>query len=425
METSTRKEVAGALEHVRLIHFTLVLVAATLLYIVTSTWSEAPDVRRELADLTLTLDRLNQGTATIADLMPPKWSDDRGASLLDGIEKGIAQKVAGDALNRRPIGPLLEFDRKVVLSKLNISWPDAQSADLQKIRSALTGAVWSVPTVATVAIDQATIDWARANLDKPMLTTWGSSGTSLEFRKIEAAPADDNGAIKALVDFRILEFVYTPGEFSQSHVTVSEKSSKQAEVLLTTAPGEARLPEHWFEQRFPHLCRGWSAVESKSLSSALDATEKELREALRAYEPNLLGISVHGSDLGYVGPIAILVILVYLLTYLDHVAALTSHPAWVRATGRNMDFIPWMGAMPGYLPLALLMLTLVGLPSGSVYLALDRFSKVDVRLEWVWFGLVVVLAIGCTIKARQISRSYAATRPAVRRRRLMSWPPPG
>ncbi len=363
-------QLVDGLKHLRLIHFTLLLVTATTGYLVYASYSIAPETLREAQEFRDLVESLASDTPSL-DLLNPEWSERSfKASPLGAAYPGEKYPArAYRVLRRFPLDKGLQVGRIVGMLEAPYSMeieildgPLEGDDFLSRVRSLVAGTdSFLVPCNASLYPD-----WRgdRSADVKVILTC------------IQAGSAQPGG--------RGLDAPQVP--------LIHELDGR-----LSTRIEQVELARDW-RSRFSALFE-LDNLNDLDLDELLDFARGDLTSGLSGKNPTLAGLELEGRHVGIVGPVVILVLLVYLVLFLHELD---------RSLERRIDldvaFLPWVGAMPSRWAGFLVWLTLLALPAAVTFLAVYRLVWPN---GWV-VSLVSTPAILLGAVAAWFSRSAAA-----------------
>jgi len=85
----TNTSIYDGLKHIRLVHYTLVIVSFTVFYIVVSVWSDSPELLAEFEKFETAVERIQSDDLFFLMLLPKKWHQAKIGKLIDDINKII------------------------------------------------------------------------------------------------------------------------------------------------------------------------------------------------------------------------------------------------------------------------------------------------------------------------------------------------
>jgi hypothetical protein len=143
------------------------------------------------------------------------------------------------------------------------------------------------------------------------------------------------------------------------------------------------ITQDWFETTYPRLSKShyWIDLRDKSIPKSLDIIGQEILDKLNDKKQTLLGLTISGPHIGYIAPITVFFISLYMMIFLFQLKRSVERDSAEETSDNHGDFSPWIGAMRGILPLILTGVSLVALPAFSVWLALSRVLGLTV-IAW-------------------------------------------
>ena len=354
---ANKEEVTSYLEHIRTVHFSLIIVLATLSYLVITNWNSSNELLDQLQKLTQTANNL---------------SDD---------------SLRGNPENLRPVLGI-SLDRPEGQLQRQVSVALGQSTEFKEGTNAfLYAGVQLLPGATT----NRTLFQLRTDLES---TTW----FALTASDVTNFNAGDVAAIKTWMASRnsASGYIGFASEFSmpsntQPNTALAEGSLRVSAILPTYGPEpvhpnkrqgfeplritptdlayepcltalratfvitniSCHLPPGWFTSHFPALERSWHSVRGLSLLNAKTWARAQRVAGLKGRTLDLIGFEIKAEHIGWIGPAVVVVLLLYLGLYLSELKGLkASRP----------KLIPWVGAMKGDLFCVLNLMTFILLP---------------------------------------------------------------
>lgn len=398
--------ITGELKHVRVVHLSLVLVSTTILYLVVSAWTDAPELLKEVELFENYTNEISLDERFFVEMMDKDWVKSRADKIFGVLQTEINCEFEADK-QLTPVNLVKKSMHLLQQDEQDKTWPRTPSSTLQSWRKTLDRKRWRIAFISEVDIGPDIKNWIESNtgLDVGGGGTYGGSGPVLT--DLELKWNTMNNTQRELELHLQINRFFVPAD-AQVVLPTTDLHPLHSIFSVTVGTGleeEASLPTSWLKDNYPLLNDKWDDLNGYTFSHALESTRSKITGGLEERDPNLLGITIHGSDIGYVGPILIFVILLYMLA---HILNINRHFA-VHAIGNNNKewrhvLLPWVGAMPGFLPRLLSAGTIAILPAVVVWWAMWR-----VLLLSVW-SLIAALTVGvigayCTVSGGRISKT--------------------
>jgi len=358
MSTAANNAVMGELKHVRFVHFSLMLISSVTIYLVLASWTNAPEARKELKAFqrtmhTLSADDSSETSLNFVQIMPKDWRDSRSEELLNIVKEAIPEEFKVSIDKKLEAKILNKSIRLVPVDNRQRAWPDMASSTMKDWRTAAETKKWHIQKILKVDINQDVTqkmrDWIESNTSIETVTggTWFGEQPVL----VDLTPDWDygNGTQKELkLQLRIgLHFVSSDEQGVMYDAKLGHEDGEFAAMCKTAIEKDIGLPREWFQHEYPLLTDKWNYLEGKTFSDAIESIEEEITARLEERRTNLFGITVHGPDIGYVGPIVILIVLCYMLVCLLNIRSYLKSHTSAEIKGREIAVSPWIGAMSG------------------------------------------------------------------------------
>lgn len=336
------------IEHIRLIHFTLLLLCATLLYAVAIGWHGTTVVRIETAAFANFVNEAARSNPSIHRLNP-KWSEDRQEELVRNFATITAGHVGAENPDFRGAFKVLRHDSVRIGGTM-----DQLRGDLEDYRLELL--------------------LARSIVQTPQLPAMIREVRGYDGCRIESATFlwDQRTSNSVPADMRFRCVVYG-SEAPVAHV------SGPYRVLYGYTAATISIDPPW-ENRFPTVMAFWDDLQYQTLAQAVGWSEQLSQQELGRIgnEFSILGVKINSRHVGILGPIAILVIMVYLAIFV-RVLAQVRHEDEPAAL--------WIGLIPGIAARLVFFITIVPLPALAAGFSL--FVFVLPRLSMLASGVIV------------------------------------
>jgi hypothetical protein len=370
------KQLAEYLQHVRLIHFSLIIACATILYLVVSSWSGGDELVADLRDYSSFLDTVREtqrDPTRLRDILPD-WGKTLGLPLEQLIQSDVGKTVSLDESTKAIF--------RVVPPQPSLPSGDFQS--LEQSRAALEDMKWIVQSIGSLNADLTDI--------KQWLSTADAADTSSIKITVKSWPTQGQPSLCDL-EAEIVKYVYHRDPESGIETWAETPSHrKMADVEWVSEYRSLSFPPEWFSQRFPWLDAHWDKVRMLPYDRALKWANDERTQGLRSSKPNLFGIEVRGETIGYVAPISIGCLLLYLLSFLKQLDVFVAGNLNTSDLVTLQGLSPWIGTMTNRSAEIVTRTSLTLGPLLSVSLPLWRLLGLD--LSWSVLGGFVALALG-------------------------------
>lgn len=363
----TLANVREGLEHVRVVHISLVIVSCTLAYIVVSNWVDAPELAVQIEQLNRDVQALSTGqidAQTLSEIVP-SFADKQGLQL----RQDLARRVGHQSL-LRPEDVTFASDAQVATATaffVNRFEPGAiaKARPDEDARNTLVAFFVNLFQPGAMASPQ-TIEHVRdalialkVTIRKPVCREEPSADelTQYDVRggRFRSGTANVSGITTTSDADHITITLGTEIEYSDrmgqrvSEATRYRLNTSAISLNCGTSEEPVPLDAAWFEDRFSHFKGHWEKIKSMPLDQAV-AYAKWLRiEPLRNRRFSMLGLDIDGSDIGYAGSILIGCLLVYLTALLENLRENNPSPGESSGdTTRVAEVSPWIGCMKNY-----------------------------------------------------------------------------
>src|SRR5262245_27344795 len=348
------------LKHIRLIHFSLALLSGTLLYLVITAWSEAPQLYGEIRRLQSFLGRLGKEGVPLKeinpDARPPK------PDILDQLDKLMARSSQGDDRIRLRWADNAELPAFPVKFQTDAPKPQSLSEQIDAVTNKSLG--FLVPDVAPDVLED----------DHKTIEKWWDQLKGTRFTPsvvgFTIAPGAKEGeGNKCTVTLSVLLRTLDPMDRSVR----SEQATEAFDIKVKLRQESASVPDDWLKQEFPLVEKYRGTLGARSPEEVLAWTAEQRTKRIESLKPTVFEVEVRPAHVGVVGPLVIATALLYLLSNVSHLIGLTKEEA-TRDDESVGYFSPWMGATQNWLALTLAGATLVLLPSVAMFFSLWRLA---------------------------------------------------
>jgi len=397
--------------HLRFVHNAQTIVSSTVLYLVISSWSLAPELISDLKQF-LGLSQKSRAAAEVPELL-----DDLIPQVgMSHVE--FSAKLSSTI--RHVVRTATPFRSRPLTS------PPEESAPVGTQWRDLKNQKWMVETLGkpedSLSEIQVWLDkWKRClpSLERELrdprraLLRRGRRPSSVDVRRLTAPqirvsvadwPAGAN-SVQAVTEIE----VYVPDWRSSIHACRGftpkdadpENFSHDYEWSLTRVRRtfgphrfgiQARnfsLPAETFDS-FPTLRKELNSIADLSPADALAWAEDKKVAGIRGRTPRFFGATIRGEHLGYVGPLLIVALHLYLLIMLH---SLSGHSPREGTTVHTP--LPWAATIKQPLPILFSFVTLALLPTVAIAVSMYRLTSIN------WYFAVVasipMLAVGIWI----------------------------
>ncbi len=366
------KQLSEYLQHVRLIHLSLLVVSATIIYLVLSTLSTSNELVIDLKEFTQMMEKAVQSDKDpqkLAEILPD-WEKIGVEPIKGSLEEKLGRKIIFGGYEHILIretepGPLpSEFESlaksrsELERRKWNIEVPESFQSDLSDVRDWLNVMDRDKTPVITMIVKS----W-------PSETKPGYANIEAIFTWVEIETVRDaNGNV---------QIKHTP---KTRNKTFENKEWKSRTTLVSFTPESLAKRFHYMEEY-------WDSIKLLPYQRAVNWANDQRVEELKSRNPSLFGIEIRGEHIGYVGPLLTACLLIYLLSYLTQLDSLsTKGQLDVPSAGGTLS--PWIGTMTNLSAVVITWLTLIIGPILAVGLPLWRL----LGLHWFWSAVLGLCA---------------------------------
>lgn len=395
------KSVNESLEHIRLIHFTLLLACGTIIYLVLSSWTPANELVLDLKGYVNLLNKVGktyENDEVLAEILPD-W---------EAVGVAPAQRALSERLGMRVV--LHDQSRKLlkIVSKEPAAFPDTFES-LGDARNALEKVRWKFIVVGDMRDDAADVrQWLRETTENGKSPNHNGWREPLILLNVKGWPFNaEANRMEALaeVEVRLVEdLVIRTGSAAGSSAmyTFRTHSKSFGDRVLAADEHSKSLPAPWLSQRFPWLTKHWDSVKALPHERALAWAEDQRVEGLRSRNPSLFGIEIKGEHLAYIGPFIVVAGLLYLLSFLVQLERYLSRGGRDEQAGAPA-LSPWIGSMTNAWAQVVTRVTLTAGPFMAVWLPLWRL----LGLHWLLSALLGLAPARVGYKSAKLSRGIA------------------
>lgn len=371
------KELSEYLQHVRLIHLSLLVVSATITYLVLSTWSTSNELVIDLKEFTQMMEKAAQShedPKKLAQILPD-WEKIGVEPIKSSLEKQLGRKITFGGpehiiIRETEPGPLpSEFESlaksrsELERRKWNIEVPESFQSDLSAVRDLIQG--MGRDPVIRMVVKSWPSETKPGYADIP-----GYANIEAIFTWVETETLRDiNGNV---------QIKHTQKSFTR---TFENKEWKSRTAIVSFTPESLAKRFHYMEEY-------WDSIKLLPYQRAVNWANDQRIEELKSRNPSLFGIEIRGEHIGYVGPVLTGCLLMYLLSYLTQLDGLSKR-GQLEVPSAAGTLSPWIGTMTNLSAVIITWLTLTIGPFMAVGLPLWRL----LGLHWFW-SVVLGLCAG-------------------------------
>lgn len=378
-------QIRDDLKHIRLIHFSLVILSGTMLYLIVAAWSDAPQLYAQLSSLIAFLRDFQTEGIPLREINTQRAADVENQILKDlrGLTTDDLRWEQGSSDPYPPLSCILPVTQTTEKASL-----------FDLIQNATTGHCRFLSAKGIAGDANAMRDWITGDSSsRDWRREYNATGPYVRFM-IGTNAKDGPGNYGKVT----LEFVGFDTTMQKNPPLDARLIGKDFDLTVTLRSDYETLPVDWLERRFSLIPKYRDAIGVRSPDDALAWARARRVEGIETLKESMFGIKFRAAHVGSIASIIIVAMLVYLLAYLGHLVALI--PEQAEKTKESVAyFSPWLGATRGGLALSITSLTLVIFPSCAIVLSLWRFSGWP--LDWACAtGLFVAAAPGIVITLR-------------------------
>ncbi|CAD7849798.1 MAG: hypothetical protein [Olavius algarvensis Delta 4 endosymbiont] len=377
----TNTSIYDGLKHIRLVHYTLVIVSFTVFYIVVSVWSDSPELLAEFEKFETAVERIQSDDLFFLMLLPKKWHQAKIGKLIDDINKIIEPENNRrvQVKNQHFIPILKKITKLQKVDDILVRWPDIQTSSIENLRNSIENREWQIEKISQVGVDRSTKlkinEWIRKNIKGK--TDFLAKGTyyAKDLFILDLSLKKMIGVKKKEVSISLgMDHMFLSTEENSLPVKIG---MLKEEFFLSgeTENENVRMPQGWFKKRenYPRIYTHWDEIKHKTISEAKQSLKEKMTERLKGRSTNMLGIRISGPDIGYMGPLAIIIILLYLVNYEYYLYGLLKNRIVRIKENENLNFaLPWIGVMQTNLSLFTTFITISLFPAIAVLFAIWR-----------------------------------------------------
>lgn len=349
------EDLSNSLKHVRFVHFSLLVICATALYFVFTSWSSAPELVAELLDYGRYAEQAESNPEAIFDLNR-KWL----RLQISTLSMEFSEWIDRDVLNQADVERWIRTGTLKTYST-NLKF-DTNIDSLGILRKKLDQLEWSISTMGEVSRVPGLQEWFQDQRTRSEQFDDFEIHLDRFFRIVES-PTD----AAVTVEVRFVARFASDGD--------GPWSVRPENFSLTYIPhtAQVQMAEGWFEADYSIINKYWNHIEHRTLQSALTWAAEERTRHLKDEKLVLLGTQVRVQHIGYVGPTAIICVLLYLMVHVRHIEIRIA----VQSASDNVGlfFIPWVGGMSGSVPKFVTGTSFLVVPPLSVVLLVWRLSN--------------------------------------------------
>lgn len=347
MSEGEEKQVTAAIEHIRQIHFVLLIVCLAVTYVAYVSWNRAPAFLQELEEI-----------GSLSTLLSRQQAAPDAALSINRPFVEERHKLFSKAV-REISGADVPFDQfvKLVTQVEQSTEPAGANLALEAIKHELTvKALGFRFPVAKAEIR--TLD-TNEPLDKAALEQRLSKRSStLRFSKM--SPLGVELDLVYFVERKCGPDMMCPSQRSDGGLSIPVELQT---VPVTLARG--------FGDRFPETTAHWAQVSFKTLKDARSYAEEEKVRGWKDRKIKLFDNEFVGEDIALFGAGAIMVTLLYLIAHLEELGNFLGR----RAKGSTREgHANWIGLQRGFVATGLFGLSLLACPL-ALYVSYGRIAS--------------------------------------------------
>lgn len=171
---------------------------------------------------------------------------------------------------------------------------------------------------------------------------------------------------------------------------------------------ELRLPDNWFALAFPALNSVWDKAEGESPINLQAALEAEALNAATDRKIELVSIEVDGRNVGLIGPLLVVSVLVYMAAVLDgmyqQISSRSRAPGTVTVAGQAT----WVCLQQHTIARIISWASIAVAPVAVSYLALDRLAQLPQFMTLAITALAFAAALYLELRLHLIGSTVLA-----------------
>jgi hypothetical protein len=380
------------LEHIRLVHFTVLAVAAASLYLVYAARTEGPALREELLQLRAAYAPMAAGKVPAAIVERVVARDSQRVCEALGRPRC---EIQIDAWNSRELrvgpGPF---------SAGAAPWPDANRASLLELRAAMAEKRWVGTGVGDISVDDE-VRAVRKLLEPP--PNWFAPPWQIKDISVFWPAAATQSTVRVEMDlWQVVRNAGTGFTGPRAEVIGREHHT----VTFDARKVDEGLGESWVRDSFPIATSMLDSVGKLTTAGALERADAIRSTRLEGANVSFLGLTVGGRDLALVGPLSLLAALCYAIVYVRQLRVAARDPALRLLADGEVFVSPWIGVTADRVGQLLFAITLL-LPVASALALAVNLAGRAVR-SWLLLAAVVGACASLVVQARGLARDLAA-----------------
>lgn len=386
------------LKHVRIIHFSILVVTTAIAYVVIANWTPAVELHSELESFQsiargLELHSLRKDPSVLLRVNPGKFD-----SILRHIQDALSSTMGSHvSIHQNAVAYLRDFFRLNNQDKVSLDSLEAKT--IWMLRREIEGGEWYIDR----------IDGLFGDVEKQRKILIGRfdgrrNPTMLAYTvAMNSVPRDDihraSGSMS--VNLTVTSRGYFPDFPPLDLVDV--------DLAWTATVDTVRASKNWFHSSYPLIQRYWDSVSGMTLDSAMEWASIEETNMLAGHQFSFLGLSFDGKHIGFIGPAIVAILFIYLISYVLHIhKRVRIHAA---ARGPNVSGIaPWIGVMDNGISQTLSWITLVGASILGIALPSWRLAGVPFLYAEVVAVLGVFSSVCISMTSANLSHMYSNVR---------------
>lgn len=397
------KTIAEELKHIRHVHLWIFVTCSLFFYLVLSSWSEMPFILEELQDFKKVIDEIKKGNNNII----VSENETKINSLVMNFYKQIDTELNGKLGSFNKNNSSYEKVKSVYRNNFIINDSLKQFSDsisIGELKNILANIGLRTKKIIKINIPFKIKEWINENYTEitPVPAANGSYVSSIlieniKFIKYEEKKELGKLAIYLLVKTSFYSTDIQTGDHNNEMSTVKDS----AQCVFYTTPGDKlKLPDNWFENNYNFINTSEYGINNKSINEAINDFKKDIGLLLKDNKPDLFGIKILGKDIGYVSIAMIIILMLYLVVYLNSLLGFIN-----RNKIKENIFPIWISIMSGFIPRVLSFITIAALPAYVVVLSLWYLAGVNKIVSALFSLLTFIMGLRCLFLGGKIQKN--------------------
>lgn len=346
------------MEHIRLIHFSLIATCVTIIFLIIANWTNMPELIEEITKATNSAIAVDNNNPDELMRHAPNLLKNCTSMADKSIERQLDVKIINPSFLFKRTGSTLRFN--------NDNAKITYGTTLLEMRNKLT-MPGLIDCIQDIEISTEVRDWvvsAKASVKFPLTDIaipWYFTTFEVIQYKPLLWPTSDTAHGEIVVTLQLTHHNMT--SFSSSGSSDSTGSSTNLslvrEFTLSFRSTSYSITRDMFEQEFTKINSNWKTIASMESSAAINWAYEKRAGDLPNKTYSIIGIDIPGQFLGIFCAIAFILALLYIFAYLRQIANfIASHP------DPNCIFpfsSPWLGAAT-HLPTRIVSMISLSLP---------------------------------------------------------------